>query len=78
MRSYLQANYLPHIGVLRQVDLVSTERRERLKTGGMKMQQKPECESIIDEGGDGPADKEGKGDWKYTWIEAVQDGVPQH
>ena len=42
------------------------------------MLRKPECESIIDEGGDGPADKEGKGDWKDTWVEAVQDGVPQH
>ena len=61
------------------MDLVSTERRERLKTGGMAgLLKKPECESIIDEGGDRPADKEGKGDWKNTWVEAVQDGVPQH
>ena len=60
------------------MDLVSTERKERLKTGGMEMLRKPECESIIDEGGDRPADKEGKGDRKDTWVEAVQDGVPQH
>ena len=39
---------------------------------------RPECESIIDEGGDGPDDKEGKGDWKDTWVEAVEDGEPQN
>ena len=39
---------------------------------------RPECESIIDEGDDWPDDKECKGDWKDTWVEAVHDGVPQH
>ena len=38
----------------------------------------PECEAIVDEGGDRPDDKEGKGDREDTWVEAVEDGVPQH
>ena len=56
------------------------EEEERLKRGREKTYcwLKPECESIIDEGDDWPDDKEGKGDWKNTWVEAVQDGVPQH
>ena len=72
---------LPDIGVLSEVDLVSAERRrEGLKTGReiMFLLSRPECESIIDEGDDWPDDKEGEGNWKHTWVEAVQDGVPQH
>ena len=38
----------------------------------------PECEAIVDEGGDRPDNKEGKGDREDTWVEAVKDGVPQH
>ena len=38
----------------------------------------PECEAVIDEGGDWPVDKESEGDWEDTWVEAVKDGVPQH
>ena len=68
---------LPDIGVLSKVDLVSTERGQRLRKG-RKNWQKPECESIVDEGGDRPDDKEGKGDWKNFWVEAVEDGKPQN
>ena len=38
----------------------------------------PECEAIVDEGGDRPDYKEGKGDRENTWVEAVKDGEPQH
>ena len=38
----------------------------------------PECEAIVDEGGDRPDYKEGEGDREDTWVEAVKDGVPQH
>ena len=47
------------------------------KWGGKRCNFQPECESIIDEGGDGPDDKEGNGDWEDTWAEAVEDGVPE-
>ena len=38
----------------------------------------PECEAIVDESGDRPDYKEGKGDREDTWVEAVKDGEPQH
>ena len=71
---------LPGVGVLSEVDLVSTEGRGRIKRRREKNMQscQPECEAIVDEGGDRPDDKEGKGDREDTWVEAVKDGEPQH
>ena len=76
-----QVLVLPGVGVLSEVDLVSTERRgSRIKRGREKNMQscQPECEAIVDEGGDRPDYKEGEGDREDTWVEAVKDGVPQH
>ena len=65
---------LPGVGVLGQVDLVCTERWSVLPED-TKEHRQPECEAVVDEDDNRPADKEGESCWEDAWVEALDDGV---
>ena len=37
--------------------------------------RQPECEAVVDEDDNRPADKEGESCWEDAWVEALDDGV---